>query len=60
MIEAFPQWQDHWDLLKLANDFTSAIHMGMLLHGPMFGSPERMERLQRFAARTMQELYENR
>ncbi|MGE4304073.1 MAG: TetR/AcrR family transcriptional regulator [Novosphingobium sp.] len=60
MIEAFPQWQDHWDLLKLANDFTSAIHMGMLLHGPMFGSPERMERLKRFAARTMQELYENR
>ncbi|KHK89892.1 TetR/AcrR family transcriptional regulator [Novosphingobium malaysiense] len=60
MIEAFPQWQDHWDLLKLANDFTSAIHMGMLLHTPMFGSPDRLERLQRFAAHTMQQLYENR
>ncbi|MCJ2178749.1 TetR/AcrR family transcriptional regulator [Novosphingobium album (ex Hu et al. 2023)] len=60
MIEAFPQWQDHWDLLKLANDFTSAMHMGMLLHGPVFGSEDRMERLRRFAARTMQDLYETR
>lgn len=60
MIEAFPQWQDHWDLLKLAHDFTSAIHAGMLLHAPVFGSGERMERLRRFAARTMQELYETR
>jgi len=60
MIEAFPQWQDHWDLLKLANDFTSALHMGMLLHAPMFDSEERMETLRRFAARTMQQLYETR
>lgn len=60
MIEAFPQWQDHWDLFKLANDFTSAIHMGMLLHTPVFVSGERMERLQRFAGRVMQEMYEKR
>lgn len=60
MIEAFPQWQDHWDLLKLAHDFTNAIHAGMLLHAPVFGMGERMERLQRFAARMMQELYERR
>lgn len=60
MIEAFPQWQDHWDLLKLANDFTSATHMGMLMHAPLFGSGERMKRLQRFAGRIMQELYETR
>jgi AcrR family transcriptional regulator len=60
MIEAFPQWEDHWDLLKLAHDFISAIHAGMLLHAPVFGAGERMARLQGFAARTMQELYEKR
>lgn len=60
MIEAFPQWRDHWDMLKLAHDFTSAIHMGMILHAPVFGTGERMERLRRFASRTMQELYDRR
>ena len=60
MIEAFPQWQDHWDLLKLAHDFISAMHMGMLLHAPVFGTGERMDRLRRFSARTMQSLYEAR
>lgn len=59
MIEAFPQWQDHWDLLKLANDFTNAMHMGMLLHAPDW-TAERIERLRAFAARTMQELYDRR
>ncbi|WP_240529949.1 TetR/AcrR family transcriptional regulator [Novosphingobium sp. PC22D] len=60
MIEAFPQWQDHWDLLKLAHDFIGTIHLGMLLHTPVFADEARMERLQRFAAKTMQELYETR
>ena len=60
MIEAFPQWRDHWDLLKLAHDFISAVHMGMVLHAPVFGGSDRMETLRRFAARTMQELYERR
>lgn len=60
MIEAFPQWREDWDNLKLAHDFTSAVHMGMLLHAPVFGTGERMERLRRFAARTMQRLSEER
>ncbi|WP_395396709.1 TetR/AcrR family transcriptional regulator [Novosphingobium sp. BL-8A] len=64
MIEAFPQWRDDWDNLKLAHDFTSALHMGMLLHRPIFGDGEqdgkRMDRLRRFAARTMQDLNERR
>ncbi|WP_404481775.1 TetR/AcrR family transcriptional regulator [Novosphingobium sp. BL-52-GroH] len=65
MIEAFPQWgegsgREHWDNLKLANDFTSAIHMGMLLQASVFGTGERLERLRRFAARTMQRLSEER
>ncbi|KMS60368.1 TetR family transcriptional regulator [Novosphingobium barchaimii LL02] len=60
MIEAFPQWREDWDNLKLAHDFTSAIHMGMLLHAPVFGTGERLERLRHFAARTMQRLSEER
>ncbi|MBB6124008.1 TetR/AcrR family transcriptional regulator [Sphingobium subterraneum] len=60
MIEAFPQWKDHWDLLKLAHDFTSAVHSGMLLHAPVFGSEGRMERLQHFVARTVQQMYDSR
>jgi AcrR family transcriptional regulator len=60
MIEAFPQWQDHWDMLKLANDFISAVHMGLVLYEPVFGAGERMERLHRFASRTVQGLYERR
>lgn len=58
MIEAFPQWQDHWDLLKLAHDFINALHSGMVLQAPVYGAGARMERLQRFAALTMQALYE--
>lgn len=60
MIEAFPQWREDWDNLKLANDFTSAVHMGMLLQAPVFGTGERLERLRHFAARTMQRLSEER
>ncbi|WP_159976544.1 MULTISPECIES: TetR/AcrR family transcriptional regulator [unclassified Novosphingobium] len=60
MIEAFPQWKADWDNLKLAHDFTSAIHMGMLLHASVFGTGERLERLRHFAARTMQRLSEER
>lgn len=59
MIEAFPHWREDWDNLKLAHDFTSAIHMGMLLQAPVFG-PERIERLRDFAAATMQRLSEER
>ncbi|MFC0203757.1 TetR/AcrR family transcriptional regulator [Novosphingobium soli] len=59
MIEAFPQWREDWENLKLAHDFTSAIHAGMLLHQPIFASEPRMDRLRRFAARTMQELAES-
>jgi len=57
MIEAFPQWEAHWDDLKLANDVTIALHMGMLLHRPVFGESERMERLQHLSTRIVQGLY---
>jgi AcrR family transcriptional regulator len=32
MITSFPQWQDHWDALQVASDFTVAAMMGLLLH----------------------------
>lgn len=60
MIEAFPQWKEDWENLKLAHDFTSAIHLGMLLHAPVFGTGDRLERLRHFAARTMQRLSDER
>ncbi len=58
MIEAFPQWKAHWDNLKLANDVTLALHMGMLLHRPVFGEGERMAQLQQVATRIVQSLYD--
>jgi AcrR family transcriptional regulator len=57
MIEAFPQWERHWDALKLANDFTQATHMGLLLLHPTFGG-ERLDQVRRLATKTVQELYE--
>jgi AcrR family transcriptional regulator len=57
MIEAFPQWEAHWDNLKMANDVTIALHMGMLLHRPVFGEGERLARLQQLATRIVQGLY---
>lgn len=60
MIEAFPQWREDWENLKLAHDFTSALHMGMLLHEPVFASDARLDRLRKFAAHTVQRLSETR
>jgi AcrR family transcriptional regulator len=59
MIEAFPQWARHWEAFKLASDFTLAVHMGMLLHRPVFGDGERLELLRRLATRVVQELYDS-
>lgn len=58
MIEAFPQWKAHWDNLKLANDVTMALHMGMVLHRPVFRDAGRMARVQQVAIRIVQSLYE--
>lgn len=59
MIEAFPQWRVHWQALKLANDFTIAAHMGMLVHRPVFGEGERMERLRLLVLSVVQSLYDS-
>jgi len=58
MIEAFPQWQSHWEELKLANDFTQAAHMGLLLHRPVLGEGERLERVRRLTTAVVRRLYE--
>jgi AcrR family transcriptional regulator len=57
MIEAFPQWRDQWRDLKLASDFTMALHMGLLLHRASFDDPEREERVRHFAAGAVRDLY---
>jgi AcrR family transcriptional regulator len=36
MIKSFPQWEDHWDVLQVASDFTMAATMGLLLYKPIF------------------------
>ncbi len=58
MIEAFPQWESHWEDLKLASDFTQAAHMGLLLHKPMFGEVDRLDRVRRFTATVVRNLYD--
>jgi AcrR family transcriptional regulator len=52
MIESFPQWRDQWEQMKLANDFVSVLHMGLLLEQPVFGEA----RTARVQALTMQVL----
>lgn len=58
MIEAFPQWRSHWDAMKLASDFTMAVHMGLLLHRSMIGDGERLERARALATVTIRRLYD--
>lgn len=57
MIEAFPQWREQWQDLKLASDFTMALHMGLLLHRTSFGDEARVERVRDFAATAVRDLY---
>ncbi|WP_235536242.1 MULTISPECIES: TetR/AcrR family transcriptional regulator [unclassified Sphingomonas] len=44
MIRFHPQWEAHWEAMQLANDFTIAAHLGLLLQRPAFGE-ERLERV---------------
>ena len=41
MIKAFPQWRDHLIELRMGNDFAQAMHMGLLLHKPIFRDGKR-------------------
>lgn len=57
MIEAFPQWRDHWEAMKLGNDFVTAAHMGLLLQKPVLGA-ERLAQVQQLIERVMRSLYQ--
>lgn len=57
MIEAFPQWRDQWQAMKLASDFTMALHMGLLLHRSSFADEDRVERVRDLAATAVRDLY---
>jgi len=41
-----PQWREHWEMMQLANDFTIAAHLGLLLQRPAIGE-ERVDRVRR-------------
>jgi AcrR family transcriptional regulator len=56
MIEAFPQWRDQWEAMKLGNDFVTAAHMGLLLQKPVLGA-ERLAQVQELIARVVRSLY---
>jgi hypothetical protein len=57
MIEAFPQWRDHWEAMKLGNDFVTAAHMGLLLQKPVLGT-ERLAQVQQLVEQVMRSLYQ--
>lgn len=41
MAEAFPQWGDRIQAMKLASDMTQAAHLGLMLNGAVMGNERR-------------------
>lgn len=58
MANAFPQFRDQSDDLKLASDFTMALHMGLLLLRPAFASEARIARVLHLAVAAVRDLYD--
>ncbi len=56
MVEAFPEWKRHYDVMMLANDFTIAVCAGLLLQAPIYG-PERIAAVRTLVTRTVEDLY---
>lgn len=56
MIEAFPHWRDQWEQMKLASDFVSVLHMGLLLQQPVCGEA-RASRMQRLSYEVLRLIY---
>jgi AcrR family transcriptional regulator len=56
MVEAFPQWKRHYEVMKLANDFTIAVCAGLVMERPVFG-PARVESVRALATRVVENLY---
>lgn len=57
MIEAFPQWAERWEALKLASDFVLAAHLGLLVHEPIFNQSDRIDKIQDLIMDTVMKLY---
>jgi AcrR family transcriptional regulator len=57
MIKSFPQWDEHWDMLLVANDFAIAAHMGLLLHTPVLGRGKRLAAVRDLIARVIRQLH---
>jgi AcrR family transcriptional regulator len=60
MSRAFPQWQAHWDDMRLANDLTTVAHMGMLMLEPVLGEGERSARIRGLVTQMVESLYRGR
>ncbi|WP_225204812.1 TetR/AcrR family transcriptional regulator [Novosphingobium huizhouense] len=56
MIESFPQWRARWEAMKLASDFVTCAHLGMLLQRPTFGDA-RIEQLNGLVSDVVRGLY---
>ncbi|MDF8335337.1 TetR/AcrR family transcriptional regulator [Novosphingobium cyanobacteriorum] len=57
MIESFPQWRDQWETMKLASDFVTVAHMGLLLQRPVMGEA-RIAAIHALIARVLGGLYD--
>lgn len=58
MRRFLPQWEAHWQAMQLANDFTIAAHLGLLLQRPAFGE-ERVERVRRLVREVNRRLHDS-
>lgn len=56
MIRSFPQWEAHWSALQLANDFAIVVHMGLLIHQPIFGEGARTRAILDIVTETIKQL----
>jgi AcrR family transcriptional regulator len=57
MVKSFPQWEEHWDMLQVANDFAMAAHMGLLLHAPIFGRGKRLVAVRDLIEKVIRQLH---
>ncbi|KRB86761.1 TetR family transcriptional regulator [Sphingomonas sp. Root710] len=57
MMRFFPQWERDWEAMQIANDFTIAAHLGLLLQRPAFGE-ERVERVRRLVREVNRRLHD--
>lgn len=57
MVKSFPEWDEHWDMLQIANDFAMSAHLGLLLHMPVFGRGKRTAAVRDLIARVLRQLH---